>query len=60
MENKLRQAGAELCKAQYELGLAMQEVSLFVTKYPARQMSNGKLAHIKMSSMLDMPTEALY
>ena len=34
------------------------QVSLLATKYPASQMSNRKLPHIKLSSMRDMPTEA--
>ena len=32
--------GAELWQDQFKLGIAMQEVSLFATKYPASQMSN--------------------
>jgi hypothetical protein len=46
-----KQAGAELCQAQYKLGLAVQE---------ANQRYNQKLAQIKLSSMLDMPTEPIH
>ena len=40
------QKQAELCQAQYKLGQAMQEASLFATKYQASQMLIWKLAQI--------------
>jgi hypothetical protein len=33
-DQNLTQAGAELCQAQFKLGLVIQEVRLSATKYP--------------------------
>ena len=45
----LKQAGAELCQAQFKSGLAIQEVRLSATKYPASQVSKSFIYTVRFS-----------
>ena len=41
IKERKKTAGAELCQAQFRLGLGIQEVRLSAIKYPASQLSKS-------------------